>query len=127
MATMASTLSKTLVDDWAATGRGAMAARGLGAEAGCAATFIPPPPLGGEGGAGAFAAGAAAGAAAAAGADLAAAGPPAGMAGSLMVGEAVGLGGSEIRTVSFLGATFGASDGRGGTLDSSAIVLSEPR
>ena len=61
---------------------------------------------------------------AAAGAALAAAGAPAGMAGSLMVGEAVGFGGSEIRTVSFLGATLGASEGRGGTLEfSSAIVL----
>lgn len=130
IATMASTLSSTLT--WApaedgrpaATGRGA-APLGVGAE-----TFIPAPPLGGVGGAGAFAAGAAgagaeaAGGAAAGGAALAAAGAPAGIAGNLMVGDAAGFGGREIRTVSFLGATLGASDGRGGTFEfSSAIVL----
>ena len=35
--------------------------------------------------------------------------------GNLMVGAAVGFGGRFIRTVSFLGCTFAASVGRGGT------------
>jgi hypothetical protein len=60
---------------------------------------------------------------AAAGAALAAAGALAGMAGNLMVGEAEGFGGNEMRTVSFLGATFGASDGRGGTLEFSSAIM----
>ncbi len=126
MATMASTLSSTLVDAEAEDGRPEATGRGAAAEGVGGVTFMLLPALGGVGGAGALAAGAAAtgAAGAAAGAALAAAGAPAGMAGSLMVGEAVGFGGSEIRTVSFLGATLGASEGRGGTLEfSSAIVL----
>ncbi len=129
MATMASTLSSTLVDAEAEVGRLEATGRGAEAEGVGGVTFMLLPALGGVGGARALAAAGApaagaAGAAAAVGAALAAAGAPAGMAGSLMVGEAVGFGGSEIRTVSFLGATLGASEGRGGTLEfSSAIVL----
>ena len=44
--------------------------------------------------------------------------PMAGSAGSLIVGAAVGLGGSAMRTVSFLGCTFAASGGFGGTGES---------
>ena len=44
-----------------------------------------------------------------------AAGPPAGMVGSLMVGEEDGLGGRLMRTVSFFGCTLAASGGFGGT------------
>jgi hypothetical protein len=108
-------LSRTLVEAAAAaTGRPADTGRGAVEPGVWAATFTPAPGLGGDGGAGALAAGAAGAAAAGAAADgagLAAAGAPAGIAGNLIVGEAVGLGGSEIRTVSFLGATFGASEG----------------
>lgn len=42
-------------------------------------------------------------------------GPPAGRVGSLIVGEELGLGGRLMRTVSFLGWTFAASAGLGGT------------
>jgi hypothetical protein len=40
--------------------------------------------------------------------------PPVGNIGNLTVGEAVGLGGKLMRTVSFFGCTFAASDGLGG-------------
>lgn len=46
---------------------------------------------------------------------MGAAGPPAGRVGSLIVGEELGLGGRLMRTVSFLGWTFAASAGLGGT------------
>ena len=51
----------------------------------------------------------------AAGAAAPTADPPAGMDGSLIVGDALGLGGNAIRTVSFFGCTFAASGGLGGT------------
>ena len=120
---MAKTLSSMLDCAATATGRWAEATRGPAPGffgAGAETFALGAPPAGGRGAAGAFAAGAfAAGAfaagAAAVGAGLAAPGPPAGMAGSLIVGDAVGFGGNEIRTVSFLGATFEASEGFGGT------------
>lgn len=130
MATMASTLSRTLACADAEAGRPAETGRGAAPLGVGAETFTLAPPLGGVGGAGAFAAGpAGAGAAGAAvgaaagGAAFAAVGAPAGMAGNLMVGDAAGFGGSEIRTVSFLGATLGASDGRGGTLGFSSDIV----
>jgi len=79
-----------------------------------------PPTDGGRGAAGALAAGAAA-----VGAGLAAPGPPAGIAGSLIVGDAVGFGGKEIRTVSFLGATLEASEGFGGKFSFSSAISNE--
>lgn len=125
---MAKTLSSMLDCAATATGRWAEATRGPAPGffgAGAETFALGAPPAGGRGAEGAFAEGAfaegafAAGAfaagAAAVGAGLAAPGPPAGMAGSLIVGDAVGFGGNEIRTVSFLGATFEASEGFGGT------------
>lgn len=87
---------------------GADGARGAGAGRGAAA---------GAGAAGAaFAVGAAAGAAPAVGAAAAAVeAVGATGAGILMVGEAVGLGGKLMRTVSFFGCTLEASAGFGGT------------
>ena len=78
-------------------------------------SVAPPEAVGGRGAAGAEAAGAGVAVAAEAGAAGAAAGPPAGTVGSLMVGEELGLGGRLMRTVSFLGWTFAASPGLGGT------------
>jgi hypothetical protein len=54
---------------------------------------------------------------------MGAAGPPAGRVGSLIVGEELGLGGRLMRTVSFLGWTFAASAGRGGTAPPGVIGL----
>jgi len=87
-----------------------------GREAAAAAAVMsgaPPEAVGGRGAGGACVA--AAGAATAPGAAFEAAGPPAGNVGSLMVGEALGLGGRLMRTVSFLGCTLAASAGLGGT------------
>jgi len=90
-----------------------------GAERGAAAGFPPGAAaarVAGVGGAGARATAGAvgAGAAVATGAAAAAGAVEAG-AGILIVGAAVGFGGKLIRTVSFLGCTFAASVGLGGT------------
>ena len=70
---------------------------------------------GGVGGAGARGAGAAAAGADGAAVALPDAGMPGASVGSLIVGAEVGLGGRLMRTVSFLGWTFAASAGRGGS------------
>lgn len=108
-----------------AAGRGPPAGRGPDpgfAAAGAATRDFGAPPVGGFGAAGAFADGAFAAGAAADGAGLAAPAPLEGMAGSLIVGDAVGFGGNEIRTVSFLGATFEASEGFGGRFELSSAI-----
>ncbi len=81
---------------------------------------------GAERGAGVGAAAAAAGAAAGAapGAETAAGRGAAEGAGILIFGAAVGLGGRLIRTVSFLGCTFAASAGLGGTAPDGAPGIS---
>jgi len=91
-----------------------------GAERGAAAGFPPGAAaarVAGVGGAGARAAAGAGGAGAAVTATgaAAAAGAVEAGAGILIVGAAVGFGGKLIRTVSFLGCTFAASVGLGGT------------
>jgi len=71
---------------------------------------------GGVGGAGALEAGATAGATATGAAEpMLGGGPPGASVGSLIVGADVGLGGKLMRTVSFLGWTFEASAGLGGS------------
>src|ERR1700686_2987908 len=50
-------------------------------------------------------------------------GPPGGSVGNLMVGAAEGLGGRLMRTVSFLGWTFEASGGLGGTMPPGKLGL----
>ena len=132
MATSASTVSNVPTVRAAA---GALAAEETGALAGAGAgapgrdTAVPGRPaaaVGGAGGGGADPAGrgaAAVGAAAetggrgaaAEGAGAAVAALVGGNEGSLIVGAAVGLGGSAMRTVSFFGCTLAASGGLGGT------------
>ncbi len=100
----------------AAGARGAIAGRGA---AGAAAGAEPAGADGGRGAGGtggAGAVGAAAGAAAAATAGVAAAG-----AGIRTVGAAVGLGGREMRTVSFFGWTLTGSGALGGTAPAGAL------
>jgi hypothetical protein len=106
-AATASDLSRPLTPAMTGAGRGAGAGRPAGAAAERGAGV-------GGAGAGACPATGAAETAAAAGAAAAACAAGAG-AGILIVGAAVGLGGKLIRTVSFLGCTFAASAGRGGT------------
>lgn len=75
------------------------------------------PDVGGRGGRGAAEAAGVSGAEGAGGATPtpgAVGAPPAGMDGSLIVAVADGFGGSEMRTVSFLGCTLAASPGLGG-------------
>jgi len=96
-----------------AIGRGAGAAEGL-AGAG-AAMRVAGAPAGGVGGAGAREAAAAGAAAADVELAPADAGTPGASVGSLIVGAEVGLGGRLMRTVSFLGWTFAASAGLGGS------------
>lgn len=84
----------------AGAGRGAGALAGLGAATGAAVAR--------EAGGGESGAGEAAGVAAIAG-DAAPVGPPGGSVGNLIVGAAVGFGGSVMRTVSFFGWTLPVS------------------
>lgn len=111
-ATTARPRSRPLID---ATGAMCLGA-GAGFDAGAAAVAVGAG-AGAERGAGVGAEGIEAGAAAA-GPDTgaaAAAGAMGAGAGILIVGAAVGFGGKLIRTVSFLGCTFAASAGLGGT------------
>src|SRR5258708_1759613 len=112
-AAMARPLSIPLMAGAAATGR--VVGRWAVAAAGrCAAA------------AGAAAPGAGAGAAAACDGmaiGAPAEGPPGGRVGNLMVGAAEGLGGRLMRTVSFLGCTFEASGGLGGTMPPGKLGL----
>lgn len=94
------------------------AGAGTGAAGACAAvdTLAPVPGVGGVGGFGApigeWGAAAEVGAATPA---TPAEPPPGGSVGSFMVGDAVGLGGKLMRTVSFFACGFGSSAGLGGT------------
>ena len=119
---------------------GLEAGGGIGAFAGAGATgratevpgvLAGAVPVGGEGGRGTWAVAAAAGAeagraAVGAAAPGAAAGdaPVGGNEGSLIVGAAVGFGGSAMRTVSFFGCTLAASGGFGESGVGSSINLS---
>ena len=119
---------------------GLEAGGGIGAFAGAGATgratevpgvLAGAVPVGGDGGRGTWAVAAAAGAEAGrAAVGAAAPGPAAGDApvggneGSLIVGAAVGFGGSAMRTVSFFGCTLAASGGIGESGVGSAIKLS---
>jgi hypothetical protein len=129
MAAMANPLSSPVMPraTAGAAGRGAGAgAAGLAVVAGAAfaGAGVAAATATAAAGAPAAAGAAALGAAGAAAAAAVGAGAPGAKVGNLIVGADVGLGGKLMRTVSFLGWTFEASAGLGGTAPPSGEMLS---